>query len=269
MKKILLLLICCVEILSLSFCTGCKTTLQYRQEQAEIVSVEIVSLKYIEKDKCLPEEILICKIENVTEFLNELSAIDTHSVSPPTRSSTFKTPTVVQITYRDGEKERIAPTGQMTYLLNGYHLFNGTLQLDAEQFAALIEKYVGKEPIKLEYNFLHRESEISAVEIVTLGESTSQDSVPEEQTTICVIEDIPGFLRNFSEVDCFLNKKAPTKVQDNTTVFKVSYGDMGYELIGVNGQSKSYVHSGMLLNGYRYFDENQFAELVLYYCDQQ
>ena len=127
---------------------------------------------------------------------------------------------------------------------------------------------VGTTPIELEYNFLLPETEITSIEIVKLGMSEYWYKSPEEQYSICKIEDTTDFLKQFSEVTCFLNVAPPTKVEDESIVFKISYGDDCYELIGVNGQSKiHYDHSPF--DGYRYFEGQQFSRLIDLYIEQR
>ncbi len=267
MKKILSLIICCVEILSMLLCTGCRHTYPFQQGQSEIASIEIVSLKYVSSLDSEPEELVICNIENISEFMSDFSEMDIKTVSPPNRFESFQTPTIVKITYHDGTFEQIAPMGSVVGRPDGFQNFYGVNTFDDKDFAALIEKYVGKTPIELEYNFLFPKTEITSVEIVKLGMSEYWYKPPEEQYSICQIEDITDFLNQFSEMSCFFNVDPPTKVEDESTVFKISYGDDCYELIGENGQSKVYYdHSPF--DGYRYFDEQQFSRLIDLYIER-
>lgn len=267
MKKILSCIICFMEFLSITFFTGCQHTYPFQQKQSEIASVEIVSLKYVSSLDSEPEEIVICNIENFHEFMSDFSEMDIKTVSPPKRLVSFQTPTIIKITYHDGTFEQIAPMGSMVGHPNGFQNFYGVNTFDDIEFSALIEKYVGTTPIELEYNFLLPETAITSVEIVKLGMSEYWDKSPEEQYSICQIEDITDFVKQFSEVDCFLNVAPPTKVDDESIVFKVSYGDDCYELIGVNGQSKFYYdHSPF--DGYRYFEGEQFSRLIDLYIEQ-
>lgn len=267
MKKILSCIICFIEILSIFFCMGCQHTYPFQQEQSEIASIEIVSLKYVSSLNSEPEDVVICKIENISEFMSDFSEMDIKTVSPPNRFDSFQTPTIIKITYHDGTFEQIAPMGSMVGRPDGFQNFYGVNTFDNEEFAALIEKYVGTTPIELEYNFLLPETEITSVEIVKLGMSEYWYKSSEEQYSICQIEDITDFLKQFSEVDCFFNVAPPTKVDDESIVFKLSYGDDCYELIGVNGQSKFYYdHSPF--DGYRYFDGQQFSRLIDLYIEQ-
>ena len=261
MKKILSCIICFIGILFIFFCTGCRHTYPFQQEQSEIASIEIVSLKYVSSLDSEPEEVVICNIENISEFMSDFSEMDIKTVSPPNRFESFQTPTIIKITYHDGTFEQIAPMGSMVGHPDGFQNFYGVNTFDNEEFAALIEKYIGTTPIELEYNFLLPETKICSVEIVKLGMS------PEEQYSICQVENITDFLKQFSEVDCFLNVAHPTKVENESIVFKISYGDDCYELIGVNGQSKLYYdHSPF--DGYRYFEEQQFSRLIELYIEQ-
>lgn len=267
MKKILSFIICFIEFLSIIFCTGCQYIYPFQQKQSEIASVEIVSLKYVSSLDSKPEEIVICNIENISEFMSDFSKMEIKTVSPPNRLEAFQTPTTIKITYHDGTFEQIAPMGSMVGHPDGFRNFYGVNTFDNDEFSTLIEKYVGTTPIKLEYNFLLPETEITSVEIVKLGMSEYWYKSPEEQYSICQIENITDFLKQFSEVVCFLNVAPPTKVEDESIVFKISYGDDCYEFIGVNGQSKVYYdHSPF--DGYRYFEEQQFSRLIDLYIEQ-
>ena len=267
MKKILLLIICCVEILSMLLCTGCRHTYPFQQGQSEIASIEIVSLKYVSSLDSGPEELVICNIENISEFMSDFSEMHIKTVSPPNRFESFQTPTVIKITYHDGTFEQIAPMGSVVGRPDGFQNFYGVNTFDDKDFAALIEKYVGTTPIELEYNFLLPEEEITSVEVVRLGTSDSLGEFPDEQYSICQIENITDFLKQFSDIACFLNIKPATKVEDESIVFKISYDDGVYELISANGQSKAY-YDYDALDGYRYFDEQQFSRLIDLYIEQ-
>lgn len=267
MKKILSCIICFIGIILIFSCSGCRHSYPFQQEQSEIASIEIVSLKYVSSSGNEPVEVVICNIENISEFMSDFSKMDIKTVSPPNRSQSFQTPTVIKIAYNDGTLEQIAPMGSMVWKPNGFHNFYGVNTFDNEEFATLIEKYVGTTPIELEYNFLLPETEITSVEIVKLGTSENWYQVPEEQYSICQIEDITAFLKQFSEMDCFLNVSSPTKVKDESTVFKISYSDGCYELIGADGQSKFYYEDSPF-DGYRRFDEQQFSHLIELYIEQ-
>ena len=264
MKKILSAAVMFV----LLFCNGCSRKFTFQQDQSEIFSIEIVSLKYSLTEENMPEELLICDVDDILNFLSDFSKIDVTSVSPPKRFNYLNTPTVIKITYRNGEFEWIAPKGTMVCRANNVYNFYGSTNLDEDQFAMLIEKYVGEDPVELEYNFLLRETNISSIEVVKLGEAENSYSVSEEQTVICKINNTDDFLKKLAGIDCFLNIKSPTKAQDGSIVFKISYGNDYYELIGANGQSKFYGEN-FALDGYRYFNEQQFNNLMNSYIEQR
>ena len=267
MKKTLSCISCFIVFLFIIFCTGCRHTYPFQQEHSEIASVEIVSLKYVSSLESEPEEVVICNIENISEFMSDFSEMDIETVSPPKRPESFQTPTIIKITYHDGTFEQIAPMGSMVRRPDGFQNFYGVNTFDNEEFSALVEKYVGTTPIELEYNFLLPETKITSVEIVKLGMSEYWYESPKEQYSICQIENITDFLKRFSEVDCFLNVAPPTKVEDESIVFKISYADDCYELIGVNGQSKVY-YDYSPFDGYRYFEGQQFSCLIDLYIEQ-
>lgn len=267
MRKILSFFICCAETLSILLCTGCQHTYPFQWEQSEIASIEIVSLKYMSLLDFCPEELEICSIENISDFISDFSKIDIEKISPPNRSSSFQTPTVIKITYNDGSYEQIAPMGAEVCRHDGSRVFYGVNTFDEEQFSALIKKYIGETPIKLKYNFLLPETEITSVEIVKVGTSERSYYVLEEQNAVYKINNLDDFLKRFSELDCFLNVEPPTKVEEGSMVFKITYKDGCYELIGANGQSKFY-YDYYPYDGYRYFDKQQFSSLIDLYIER-
>ena len=262
MKKTLSIIFC--AILCLSFFTGC-TPKEYTlsQDKENISSIQIVSLKYVygEDENEVPEEIPICEIENISEFLEDFSQIEVDSIHPPYRLEALAGDTVIKIVYNNGEYERIFPHGNDTA-----DNFNGTNVLDEEQFAALIKKYVKEGALKTEYNFLDRESKISSIQIVKVGKYEFSWRIPEEQTVICEIDDVSGFLQKLKSVECFLNKGTPTKVDSYEKVIKITYEGGHYELIDWDGQTKSY-YDEYPYDGFRYFDEQQFESLINEYVN--
>lgn len=264
MKRFVSIALCIIiTTLSLVFATGCKDEFYFIQDKSEIVSIEIISLKYSYKNGNIPEEIFVCQIEDKSNFLKDFSNVEFDNIHPPYDATVVNTPTAIKIKYINGDYEWIYPNGKSSQQ-NGEHYFNGTSSLDPKQFASLICKYVGEEPIELEYNFLDKETEISKIEIVKLGKSLNERSIPEEQNIIKEIQDINGFLNRFSLIDCFLNVKEPTKVQDNAIAIKISYNSGAYELITANGQSKA-LSDTYVFDGYRYFNESQFSDLIQSY----
>lgn len=139
MKKTFSSIICIAILSCLLFCMGCSydNTLMY--EQSEITSVEIVSLPnglHVNED--LKTESVLCKIEDISVFLTELSEIEFESIHPPYDSS--NPTTAVKITYQNGNCEWISPHGK-TIFRNGSVDFNGTVSCNEAQFLAWIEAY--------------------------------------------------------------------------------------------------------------------------------
>ncbi len=270
MKKILSLITTGLSaLLFLMLFVGCKQEYPFIQDKSEISLIEIVSLKYVFVESGDPEEIIICEVENISDFLNDFSRIDFDYRYPPTFTNYVNTPTVVKITYENGEYEWICPSGKGTYRHSNESLvFHGTAVLNDDQFAYLITKYVGNNPVKLEYNFIDRITEISAIEIVKLGKSQYESQIPDNQTVIAKVEDTSEFLMKFAELDCFLSTQIPTRVPDDSIVIRISYNDGSYELISANGQSKSFLGDTYAFDGYRYFDKTQFSDFINEYISQ-
>ena len=250
--------------------TGCNRKHEYPLRESEIVSINIVSLKH---DR---EKTTICQIENVSDFLNDFKKIEVRRKSPPRDGSWLNTQTAVEIEYSDGTFKWIVPAGSLRSFYKDTGdlgtVFHGSNMLDDKQFADLIAKYVGKSDLKLEYHFLQSSTEIEAIEIVRLGKSKNDlGLIPKEQTVIGKVDNISEFLKEFEQLDCYLNINQPTKVEEDSIAVKISYsgGEGGnYELINAHGQSISYYTCENYNNGLRYFDEEQFANLIEKYIDK-
>ena len=262
MKRIISLIIC-ITLCSLIF-AGCSVKeYVFAQDKENIASIQIVSLKYVygEGENEVPEEIFICEIENVSKFLKDFADVKVKSINPPYDAKALTNATAIKIVYNNGEYEWITP-----HCKASISDFNGTVTLDEKQFASLISKYVGKEKIKTEYNFLDREDYISSIEIVKVDNYTKDDRIPENQTVIYQIPDIADFLQKFANVDCFFNSGNPTKVRANENIIKITYKGGHYELIDVNGQSKAYFDN-YAYDGFRFFDDKQFESLINEYIN--
>lgn len=266
LKKILLSFICCAVVFCVLLCTGCNDQFPFQQDESEIASIEIVSIKHSETET--PNEVIIVNIKDIEGIMKDFSQIEVDSIAPPYRySQVFRTPTAIKITYNDGDREWISPNGTVVYRhQEGYSLFYGANTLNDDQFAALIEKYVGDSPVELEYNFLFSEKDISSVDIVKVGSFENSYTIPDEQILIGKCDNIDDFLNKLAKVSCFLNVKKTTRVQDNSTVFKINYKDGSYELIGACGQSR-FPGFSAVFEGYRYFDEQQFNDLINSYIE--
>ena len=262
MKRIIFLIIC-IAVCSLIF-AGCgMKEYVFAQDKENIASIQIVSLKYVygEGENEVPEEIFICEIENVSKFLKDFADVKVKSINPPYDAKALTNATAIKIVYNNGEYEWITPHGKASI-----SDFNGTVTLNEKQFADLITKYVGKEKLKAEYNFLDREDYISSIEIVKVDNYSKDDRIPENQTVIYQIPDIADFLQKFANVDCFFNSGIPTKVRANENIIKITYKGGHYELIDVNGQSKAYFDN-YAYDGFRFFDDKQFESLINEYIN--
>ena len=70
-------------------------------------------------------------------------------------------------------------------------------------------------------------------------------------------------------IDCYYHYTDPTGINENTTVIKVLYNSGEYELIDFGGQS-TYTNENQYKHyaGYRYFDEEQFKNLITKYTSR-
>ena len=132
-----------ISILScLLFCVGCSHDYTLMHEQSEISSIEIVSLPdglHYKED--LKAEAGLCKIENISAFLTELSEIKFESIHPPYDSSIATT--AIKITYQNGDCEWISPHGRTTFK-NGSLNFTGSISCDETNFFAWIDGYTNE-----------------------------------------------------------------------------------------------------------------------------
>lgn len=119
---------------------------------------------------------------------------------------------------------------------------------------------------KKTYEFINEESEMSTIEIVKLCEYDQEKGEYKEEL-ISVVEDHSAFLSDFKKVECYNHWTDPTGVFEDDTVIKITYKNDEYELIHHSGQGK-YRHFEdnpsflQVYAGYRYFDEEQFNDLI-------
>lgn len=259
MKKLISLILCAAILLVSLFCVGCYQKYRYVIDEKDVDTVEIVSHKYggiVCQD---PDEIIICEINNISEFLDDLSAVDAEFVGPP--MDPHPNSIAIKITYNDGTFEKITTTGR--YQKNG--MFNGTTHIDDIPFRELINKYTPDTPMDLEYDYYLRKAEINAIEIVELGE-LNQIKIPELKRVICEIKDHEAFLNDFEKVSCYLNEAFPAITHGNEKAIRITYNNGCYELIGVFGQSKIRNDDYYPDGGTRCFDNEQFLNLIESYA---
>ena len=261
MKKIISLVLCAAIVAISLFCVGCQQKYRYVIDEKNVDTVEIISHIYGGPACTYPDEIIICEINNISEFLDDLSDVDGEVVGPPMEP--LPNSIAIKITYNDGTFEKITTTGK--YQTNG--IFNGTKHIDEVQFNELINKYTPDTPIDLEYDYFFKKTEIDTIEIVELGELDEKQN-PELKKVICEIKDHEAFLNDFEKVSCYLNENFPAIACGNEKAIRITYNDGFYELIGVSGQSKSkiddyYYPDGRYPDGgTRCFDNEQFLNLI-------
>ena len=119
---------------------------------------------------------------------------------------------------------------------------------------------------KKAYEFINKESEIRTIEIVKLCEYDQENGEYKEEL-ISIVEDHAAFLSDFKKVECYNHWTDPTGVFEDSIVIKITYQNDEYELIHHYGQGK-YRHYDdnqsyfQPYAGYRYFDEEQFNDLI-------
>lgn len=118
---------------------------------------------------------------------------------------------------------------------------------------------------KKKYEFLQDTANICSIQIVEIGKRDDNGEI--KQTTICIIENIEAFLKDFSEVDCSSVFRDPAPLSGNETVIKILYTDGNYELIAYYAQSKFYDGYLHWYAGYYVFNEEQFDGLIIKYTN--
>ena len=260
MKKTILWIL--LFSLLLSSLTGCMfdTTYSFDQPTTEISSIEIVSLKYHGSYYEDFEEIVICKIEDVSQFLDDFNQLEYNRKFSP--NSPPEAPTAIKVTYKDGAIEAITPYG--TYC--SVHMFWGGYDLEEQQFYDLIAKYAGEEQRKLEYNFSDKQENITAIQIVKVGEYLGYRQWT-QPAVICDITDNESFLKDFSELDCYWDSH-PTRITDYSQAIQITYATGYREIIASYGQLKFWGEDVTVIcptQGHRVFDQKQFGELIYKY----
>lgn len=124
---------------------------------------------------------------------------------------------------------------------------------------------------KKAYEFMNDESEISTIEIVKLCEYDQEKGEYQEQL-ISTVEDHEAFLSDFKKVDCYNHWMDPSGVFEDDIVIKIYYENGEYELIHYSGQGEyRHLEDGRSFfaeyAGYRYFDEEQFNQLIEEYSE--
>ncbi len=134
-------------------------------------------------------------------------------------------------------------------------------------YCLLISLFVsGCSKKEVQYNFMYDQSEVSKIEIVIVGEEDEQGL--NRQEVRGEIEDIDLFLDKFNQITCYKHVGDPRGVYVNDRVIKVTYVNGEYELIGRDGQAR-YTMQRQYVNyvGYRYFDKEEFYDLINYYLE--
>ena len=258
MKKTIVLILTLATLLC--SLTGCMFDREYSfyQPVSEISSIEIVSLKYHGTYYEDFEEILICEIEDIDQFIVDFYKMDYSGRFGPNPSP--ETPTAIKITYKNGNKEAITPYGRYS----SDYRFHGSFSFKEDQFYDLINKYAGEEQRKVEYNFFDRREKIVSIQVVRSGQYLGywQWTAPTVKFDI-KDKDYEGFLKDFAELDCYWNCP-PSRLTDYSQAIQITYEDGYSEVIGATGQLKFWIGVTNICptQGYRIFDEKQLAALI-------
>lgn len=124
--------------------------------------------------------------------------------------------------------------------------------------------------VKAKYNYLYEQSEITEIQIVEITEYITGDdgfTIPKLKT-ICVIDDIYDVIHDLSDIDCYSQYTDPLGVSIGSIGFKFQYDNGDYELICANGQARYFAgQKYQNYAGYRYFDDEQFKDLIDKYTE--
>ena len=139
-RRILSVVLCLIIIFSTVFLCGCKKNYRFLNDTSEIHSIEIVTLGPPQDGDIIPQQTVVCKVEDISGFLQDFSKVDCFSQMPP--SEVRELSTVIKITYNNGEYELIDSEGQSQFYDGYYYFYCGSYHLDEEQFQNLIKKYM-------------------------------------------------------------------------------------------------------------------------------
>jgi hypothetical protein len=115
--------------------------------------------------------------------------------------------------------------------------------------------------VKTHYNFMHDVSQINKIQIVEAGSQIIDGEL--EQKIIGEVTDNTVFLDSFSQLECFINTGDPRGIRNGQKAIKIIYCNGDYELIGKEGQGKYRSGKYKHYAGYRFFDVEQFDELIV------
>lgn len=120
---------------------------------------------------------------------------------------------------------------------------------------------------EVSYNFMQNQSEIDMIEIVKIGEPNAQGE--NEQTTLCTIDDITSFMKEFNQLECYDHFGDPIGVTPDMVAIKIVYNNGEYELITSYGQAR-YTPKRKYRNyvGYCSFDNQEFEKLLSQYLNK-
>ena len=261
------LIILCISLNSCSL----KYKLYYEDEK--IVSIDILDVGLVTYEHT---DIRACySVSDIEAFLSdfyEMKYVVAHNKGRIDHNSR-----IVRITYDSGEYEFIDYGYALRFLASGRAGYDGAFE--KEEFYALLEKY-SPPPYSgeiTEYEFLHPESEIETVEIVS-AKYSYECTMPIEEINSQLVSDSAAFLDDLKEVECKTGGWAKwyDDLKDEKKIIKVTYKNEEYEYISSFGYlqfKQEYVaeaNAGGRITQYLYlsgedckcFNEEQFSALI-------
>lgn len=116
-----------------------ETKYDYLHEISSIATIEIIEVGNILDGADDIEQKIICNINDVNQFINELSTIDCYALSSPQKIRNDST--VIKITYINGDYELIDALGQSKFINGIFYRSEGWYSFDEKQFEDFINKY--------------------------------------------------------------------------------------------------------------------------------
>ena len=125
------------------------------------------------------------------------------------------------------------------------------------------------------YKGLHPLDEVVSVDIVQVGKRHRDKNNylvgPPDLTVLAEIEDIDGFLEDFSAMDCTYSFfTEPIEVYPGLIVIKFEYANGDFNLIEAETESTYYAEDNRYsaMTAFYFFDREQFDALLLKYYNQ-
>lgn len=106
---------------------------------------------------------------------------------------------------------------------------------------------------------------VVSVQIVHL-DGFVKEEYRDEYTILCEIEDISGFVEQLESVEHSVNWGDPRPLGTDCIVIRIEYQNGDYDLLHEDAQT--FHRSGQNNDGFFFFDDNQFQDLISEYLPQ-